>query len=461
MIDRPELRPLSHYDDGNMQNSKSRLTKVSSSVSETLFTSFDASGNVLGSQQHFINGQTYGLSYTYNLNNDLLTQTYPSNKVVRYEYDETGDLSRVKRNFSVNYAQSLKYTASGEIEQLRFGNNRWETTQFNSRRQVKEIGVGYSAGDTGIWKANYEYGTWQDTTLNPQKNNGSLARQTILVPTLNNVNGFTAIQTYAYDPLDRLKSATETTNGSQTWKQTFNYDRFGNKNYDNSNTTTLGSCVVAVCNPTPLGNNHLSGYGYDNAGNITSDAEGRTFTYDAENRQVSASGSNLSMSYAYDGNGKRVKTHDSINNQTTYFIYDAEGKLATEYTVNVPPPEFPTISYLTNDALGSPRVITNAYGELKARRDFFPFGEEISIGVGSRSTDQKYFSDSDDTRVKFATYQRDAETKLDFALSRYYSPMHGRFTSPDEFKGGPDELFDFADDASGNPTVNLPFLAPV
>ena len=30
--------------------------------------------------------------------------------------------------------------------------------------------------------------------------------------------------------------------------------------------------------------------------------------------------------------------------------------------------------------------------------------------------------------------------------------MNGRFTSPDEFKGGPDELFDFEADASDNPT---------
>ncbi len=46
----------------------------------------------------------------------------------------------------------------------------------------------------------------------------------------------------------------------------------------------------------------------------------------------------------------------------------------------------------------------------------------------------------------------DTEIGLDFAQSRYYSPMHGRFTSPDEFKGGPDELFDFEQDASDNPT---------
>jgi RHS repeat-associated protein len=48
--------------------------------------------------------------------------------------------------------------------------------------------------------------------------------------------------------------------------------------------------------------------------------------------------------------------------------------------------------------------------------------------------------------------ERDNETGLDYFLARYYSSTQGRFTSPDEFTGGPDELYDFADDASDNPT---------
>jgi RHS repeat-associated protein len=107
---------------------------------------------------------------------------------------------------------------------------------------------------------------------------------------------------------------------------------------------------------------------------------------------------------------------------------------------------------LTEDALGSVRAITDSNGQIKARRDFLPFGEELYSGIGTRNTNQKYSANGDDTRKKFATYQRDAETNLDFAQLRYYSPMQGRFTSPDEFKGGPDELFDFEEDASDNPT---------
>ena len=37
--------------------------------------------------------------------------------------------------------------------------------------------------------------------------------------------------------------------------------------------------------------------------------------------------------------------------------------------------------------------------------------------------------------------ERDNETGLDYFLARYYSSTQGRFTSPDEFRGGPRELF--------------------
>jgi RHS repeat-associated protein len=141
-------------------------------------------------------------------------------------------------------------------------------------------------------------------------------------------------------------------------------------------------------------------------------------------------------------------------------VYDASGRLAAEYGVNLPAPTNPTISYLTEDSLGSVRVTTNSFGEIKARRDFLPFGEELYAGLAGRNANHKYSSNADDTRKKFATYQRDSETGLDFAQSRYYSPMQGRFTSPDEFKGGPEELFDFEQDASNNATFYADLETP-
>jgi RHS repeat-associated protein len=88
----------------------------------------------------------------------------------------------------------------------------------------------------------------------------------------------------------------------------------------------------------------------------------------------------------------------------------------------------------------------------------FPFGEELSAGIGGRTSAQGYSSDG--VRQKFTSKERDNETGLDYFLARYYSSTQGRFTSPDEFRGGPDELYYFVDDASDNPTFYADLRKP-
>jgi RHS repeat-associated protein len=85
-----------------------------------------------------------------------------------------------------------------------------------------------------------------------------------------------------------------------------------------------------------------------------------------------------------------------------------------------------------------------------------PFGEELSAGVGIRSASLGYGADS--TRQKFTSKERDSETGLDYFLARYYSSTQGRFTSPDDFTGGPTELF--AEVAPHNPTFYADIAEP-
>ena len=82
------------------------------------------------------------------------------------------------------------------------------------------------------------------------------------------------------------------------------------------------------------------------------------------------------------------------------------------------------------DQLDSPRVITNALGEVTSRRDFKPFGEEIAPESTYRTPARKY-GVTDNIRQKFTGYQKDAETNLDFAEARMYQNLHGRFTAVD------------------------------
>lgn len=165
-------------------------------------------------------------------------------------------------------------------------------------------------------------------------------------------------------------------------------------------------------------------YTYDAAGNLTKDSNGHTYAYDAENRQVSYD--NGLATYSYDGDGRRVKKVTGI--VTTIFVYNAMGQLVAEYSTSTPEGSGGT-SYLTSDALGTPRVITGANGAVKARHDYLAFGEELQAGVGGRTTNQGYSSDN--VSQKFTGKIRDGETGLDYFGARYFSSAQGRFTSTD------------------------------
>ncbi len=85
--------------------------------------------------------------------------------------------------------------------------------------------------------------------------------------------------------------------------------------------------------------------------------------------------------------------------------------------------------YLTADHLGSPRINTDGSGNVVARHDYMPFGEEIS--TSQRTSTVGYPGTSDGIRKQFTGYERDGETGLDFAEARMYASPVGRFASAD------------------------------
>ncbi|MBV6497005.1 MAG: hypothetical protein JFAIHJKO_02138 [Pyrinomonadaceae bacterium] len=140
----------------------------------------------------------------------------------------------------------------------------------------------------------------------------------------------------------------------------------------------------------------------------------------------------VSGHYSYDGDGKRVKKVVPSTSETTVFAYDASGKMVAEYSTVIS--QDPKVNYTTSDHLGSPRVLTDQNGAVISRRDFHPFGEEII--TAQRTQGLGYVTD--DIRQKFTSYERDAETSLDFAQARMYSKNHGRFLSVDRENIGAD-----------------------
>jgi RHS repeat-associated protein len=409
------------------------LVKVSSSVSTTEYTSFDILGRVTGHKQTTDGGDSagYSTSYTYNLGGAMIEETYPSTRVVRNELNSNGELANVKSKKVAaspywTYANNFTYNPAGAVTSMELGNLNWESSTFNTRLQPTQIALGKTASATDLLKLDYGYGT--------TANNGNVASQTITVKR-SGQSDLVFDQTYTFDSLNRIHIAEEKTGSTTNWKQTFIFDRYGNRNFDRNNTTQPASFSnPSVSDPTvnTVNNRFASGQGwvYDAAGNVITDAEGRTFTYDAENKQKEVKNSSAATlgTYYFDGDGKRVKKFVPGTGETTIFVYDAGGKMVAEYSTNLS--STPQVQYLTNDYLGTPRIITNALGTINARTDYMPYGEEI-IALGGRSSTDKYVAD--DVRQGFTGYERDSEINLDFAQARFNNFAIGRFNSPDPY----------------------------
>ncbi len=66
------------------------------------------------------------------------------------------------------------------------------------------------------------------TTLADPSNNGDIVGQTISAKA-NAASAYSWTQTYTYDQVNRIQSASEQYNAATTWSRTYGYDHFGNR----------------------------------------------------------------------------------------------------------------------------------------------------------------------------------------------------------------------------------------
>jgi RHS repeat-associated protein len=420
------------YTYDNITNAKGKLIKVTSDVSTTEYTSFDILGRVTEHRQTTAGGDPtgYRTGYTYKLGNALDEETYPSGRVVKSVLDNNGELAALKSKKVpaspyVNYASNFTYNPAGALTSMELGNLNWESTVFNSRMQPTQIALGRAHDASDLLRLDYSYGTTE--------NNGNVLAQDITI-TRTGLSPMIFNQTYSYDSLNRLNGAEEKMGTITNWKQTFTFDRYGNRNFDRGNTSQPSSFAYPnIADPTvnPANNKFAAGQGwtYDPAGNLTIDGNGNTFSFDAENKQVEAKNpaSTTLGTYYFDGDGKRVKKVVP-SGETTIFVYDAAGKSIAEYSTT--PASTPQVQYLTNDHLGTPRINTVVSGAIISRHDYMPFGEEI---VNSQARTPLVGYNEDTIRKQFTGYELDGETGLDFAQGRNYLNSLGRFAGADDF----------------------------
>ena len=207
--------------------------------------------------------------------------------------------------------------------------------------------------------------------------------------------------------VNRLTQAQETGTGS--WTQNYVYDAYGNL------AVTANTSLPMLTNETPTlltqynSRNQIGGWTYDASGNIQQvGTMARLFTYDAENRQLTANVAGIAASnYVYDAAGRRVQKTTAWGSTT--YVYDAFGQLAAEYGTA----DDAGTKYLTADALGSTRMVTavGTSGPVVAQNcDYLPFGGEFGATTANRDSTfcpGTYPSAATDPSVKFTLKYRD------------------------------------------------------
>jgi RHS repeat-associated protein len=261
-------------------------------------------------------------------------------------------------------------------------------------------------------------------------NNGNVMQHVI-----NRPQGLSWTQTFSYAEttgncpnlptisLNRLAMASEM--GSGSWSENYCYDKWANRWLQNS--SGISESQEALTSNVFNSYNKVNTWTYDAAGNILSEQGlSRSFTYDAENRQISATVSSpaVTTTYAYDGEGHRVSK--TTGSAATYYVYEAMGQLIAEYGGSPAPCQ---TCYLTVDALGSTRSVFDENNNPVAYHDYLPYGEEIAAGYAGRVAP---YGGSDLISMKFTGMERDTESGLDNFVTRYFSSGQGRFMGADQ-----------------------------
>ncbi|MFA5119283.1 MAG: RHS repeat-associated core domain-containing protein [Candidatus Omnitrophota bacterium] len=400
-----EVEPLAQYiyDEAGKDNCVGRLSKIVDRSGSTEFF-YDKLGREIKSIK-IVEGVSYAVERSYDTLDRLASLKYPDGETVNYSYDPNSGLLEKVQGAAV-YVQDIAYNAKGQIKTIQYGNSTQTTYTYGQDLRLSRI---LTQGASTLQDLNYLF-----------DKNGNV---TTLTDNLRS-----NIRTYTYDDLDRLMSAANVpaTGGGYT-TYNYQYDSIGNMTYKSD----LGVMTYgAGAGPHALTSAGGYTYQYDANGNMVV-GKNKTLGYDAENRLIQANELGIITTFAYDGDGGRVKKEsasgtttyigslfetDSNNKVTKHIFAGANRVCSVDYDNRTPG----TVNrnYYHSDHLGSSNVITNQSGAQIESVEYTPYGTIAQI------------TGSDVVKHKFTGKELD-NTGLYYYGARYYDPEIGRFVTSD------------------------------
>jgi RHS repeat-associated protein len=409
-------------------NGKSKLCTMTDASGSTSYEYY-AKGQ-MKTETKVIGGVTYTTQYTYDMNGNIKTMTYPSGRVVTYNY--TNDRVVSVLNNAAYLATSIGYKPFGGMTSITYGNDIAGSIDYDNQYRITSLAAG------AVLSLNYSL----------YDANGN-------IKTIQNGLESTKSRSFTYDALDRLDTAIS----SGIWGGTldWDYDGVGNrvKEIDGSQTTNYNYSA---------GTNKLQSmtgalgktFTFDLNGNTDTEDGSRDFVYDQNQRLIRVvDGSTTKGEYTFNGNGQRVKKVAS--GATTIFHYnqsgqiiaesETSGNISVEYVYLNGQPlgkiEGSNVYYYHNDHLGTPQKLTDSTGTVVWSADYKPFGE-ATITVSTITNN-----------LRFPGQYFDQETGLNYNYYRDYNPVIGRYIQADPIglQGGLN-LFGYG---QNNPIIKMDF----
>jgi len=353
------------------------------------------------------------VSYIYNGNGHLASQTWHG-LTIGYAPNGLGQPTQAG-----TYATGVSYHPNGAIKQFTYGNGIVHSMVQNARL-LPARSTDTVAGSTPL-DMGYTY-----------DNNANVAAITDYVA------GARQTRSMGYDNLDRLTQATSSMFGTAS----YGYNALDNLTTVNVTGGSKARNQAYVYDPSnrlvgvTAGGSTVVGLGYDVQGNLAN-KNGVLHSFDFGNRlrTVTDPVNSRVSTYAYDGQGRRVK--DVVNGAAKHSQYANNGQLVLtsdastvdEYVylqgslLAIRSRDIATSAYTTKyqhtDALGTPIAVTSQSRVLLETSEYEPFGQQVNV-VGAAKNGPGYTG-----------HVQEAATGLIYMQQRYYDPIIGRFLSVD------------------------------
>lgn len=388
----------------------------------TVSYTYDANGNVLT-----VTDSHGTITRTFDALNRVISYTDTFGKVIRYEYDVVGNLSKIiyPDNTEVTYA----YDENHNLVRVTDWANRITTYTYDINNRL----IGIAKPDGSITTTVYDNMQRIISTVEKTPDDTIVFGFEYIYDELSRIVEEKSLaksikECYTYDSLGRVttRMIKSLNDDSIVSTETFAYDAAGNINesldssfqYDTNNR-------LVVFNGNPVS--------YDLDGNMLSDGV-RSFNYDSSNKLITADGN----TYTYNAEGVRIRNLCESGEDTTY-TYNTNCKLSqllmkttdgvvTKYVYGrglIGEEVNNTFKTYHFDFRGSTIAVTDASGTITDTFAYDTYGKCISR--------------TGESDVIFGYNGRDGvitdDNGLIYMRARYYSPAMKRFVNADVVAG--------------------------